>query len=124
MSTPSPLAHALIDALASDPDALDQLAAALAPRLTAVSPTTDGEALTTAHAARRAGLHERTIRRALAAGTLAGYVIAGRWRIEEESLDLWLRHGAPTSTTATHGNGRARHGASAGADAIAGRQAA
>lgn len=125
MSAPSPLVVALIDALASDPDALDQLAAALAPRLTAVvSATADSGSLTTTEAARRASLHERTIRRALAAGTLEGYTVAGRWRIEPHTLDDWLRVGAPTSATPTHSNGRARHGTSAGADAIAGRRAA
>lgn len=34
MSTPSPIAAALIDAVIADPEALEQLAAALAPRIT------------------------------------------------------------------------------------------
>ena len=118
-AAPSPIVLALIDAVASDPDALDQLAAALAPRLAAVTDVTVGP-LTTAQAAQCAGLHERTIRRALAAGTLAGCTIAGRWRIEPDELDAWLSVGAPTSTTPTSRNGRPCRGATAGADAIAG----
>jgi len=114
------ITSALIADLIADPDALEQLAAALAPRLAAVSPNVDDNAgLTTAQAARRAGVHERTIRRALTAGTLRGHVVANRWRIQPDDLAAWLGAGAPTSTTPTHTNGRARRGATAGADAIA-----
>jgi excisionase family DNA binding protein len=105
-----------------DDDGLDELARLLAPRLAAVSEICDRNTmLTTARAAQRAGLHERSIRRALAAGTLAGHTIAGRWRITPDDLDNWLELGAPTSTTSTHDNGRAQHrGTTTGADAIAG----
>ncbi len=119
-----PISAALVAAVLDDSDALDKLAAALGPRLAAVTTTGDNPAgLTTAQAAQRAGLHERTIRRALAAGTLAGRTVAGRWRIDPESLDEWLSVGAPTSTAPTHHNGRGKATATAGADAISGRAA-
>lgn len=108
-----------------DDDSLDELARRLAPRLAAVSPLNDSSrALTAAQAAQRASLHDRTIRRALAAGTLAGHVIAGRWRIAPDDLASWLAVGAPTSATPTHDNGRAQRCVTAGVDAIAGRKAA
>ena len=117
---------AFVAAILDDPAALDQLAEALAPRIAAVSTVVDTSAgLTTARAATRAGLHERTIRRALAAGTLTGQTIAGRWRIDADDLDQWLKVGAPTSVALMDTTGRARAtGATAGADAIAGRKAA
>ena len=116
-----PFSAALVEAVIADPAALDQLAAALAPRLAVVAPATTGVALSTAQAAQRAGLHERSIRRALAARTLPGRVIAGRWRVDPDDVDAWLAIGAPTSTTPTHANGRRRHGgATAGTAAIAG----
>ena len=121
----APLSVALVEALASNPDALDQLAAALAPLLAAredaALPT---GALTTGQAATSAGVHERTIRRALAAGTLNGHTIAGRWRIDLNDLADWLHAGAPTSAAPTRtANGRRCSSAtSAGADAIAGRR--
>lgn len=121
MSGPSPIVAALLAEL--DDDSLDQLAQRLAPRLatvTACHGSGDSEALTTAQAARRAGVSTRTVRRALSADTLEGHTVAGRWRIEVQSLDQWLRLGAPTSATPTHANGRRGHGATAGADAIAG----
>jgi excisionase family DNA binding protein len=118
----SDLVAALIDTIAADAAALDRLATALGPRLTAQQASAHHVTLTTSQAAQHAGLHERTVRRALSAGTLSGHTVAGRWRIEPESLDEWLRVGAPTSTTPTHHNGRSRrNGASAteGAAAIA-----
>jgi len=117
---------ALVAAVIADPDALDQLAAALAPRLAAaVADATIAGALMTGQAARRAGLHERTIRRALAAGTLRGHTVAGRWRVAPDDLDAWVERGAPTSAVPAHAAGRARSSASlAGVDAIAGRTAA
>lgn len=122
MTTP-PLSAALVQALVVDDEALEQLAAALAPHLVVVAPAITGP-LTTGQAAERAGLHERTIRRALAAGTLAGRTVAGRWRIELDDLAAWLEVGAPTSATPAMHNGRPPRGATAGADAIAGRRAA
>ena len=108
-----------------DDNNLDELARRLAPRLAAVSPISDSSCrLTTAQAAQRAGVHERTIRRALAAGTLTGLTVAGRWRIDADDLDAWLTVGAPTSMTPTHHNGRSRRGVTAGAAAIAGGDAA
>jgi excisionase family DNA binding protein len=67
-------------------------------------------------------VHERTIRRALAAGTLTGHTVAGRWRIEPDDLERWLSNGAPTTATPTNSTGRLgrKAGATAGADAIAG----
>jgi len=117
---------ALVAAVIADPDALDQLAAALAPRLTAVvADATIATALTTGQAARRADVHDRTIRRALAAGTLRGHTVAGRWRVDPDDLDAWLERGAPTSTVPAHAAGRARSSTSlAGVDAISGRTAA
>jgi excisionase family DNA binding protein len=113
---------ALVEAIAADSDALERLAAALAAR------TGNAEhqlaELTTKQAASQAGLHERTIRRALAAGTLTGCPVAGRWRIHRDKLDAWLHAGAPTSAAPTHHNGRlTRAAGTAGADAIAGRSA-
>ena len=42
--------------------------------------------LTAAQAAERLQLHEKTIRRMLLRGELRGVMVAGRWRIPEESL--------------------------------------
>ena len=124
--TVPPMAAALVAAVIADPDALDQLAAALAPRLAVmVADATTAGALTTGQAARRAGLHDRTIRRALAARTLRGQTVAGRWRVDPDDLDAWLERGAPTSTVPAHAAGRARSGTTlAGVDAIAGRERA
>jgi excisionase family DNA binding protein len=121
-----PIVPALVAALCADPDALDQLATALAPRLASRSAvdTTSSPDLTPTQAARHAGVHDRTIRRALAAGTLRGRTVAGRWRVAPDDLDAWLDAGAPTSTTQTHHNGRPRRTTAAGVDAIAGRSAA
>jgi excisionase family DNA binding protein len=118
----SDLVTAFIDGIAADAAALDRLAAALAPRIAAQASVRHDGALTTRQAAQHVGLHERTVRRALSAGTLNGHSVAGRWRIEPESLEEWLKVGAPTSTTPTHHNGRARRngaGATEGAAAIA-----
>jgi excisionase family DNA binding protein len=117
----STIATALLAEL--DDDSLDQLARRLAPRLAAVSPVSDrNHDLTTAQAAQRAGVHERTVRRALAAGRLAGHTIAGRWRIEPNDFNAWLKVGAPTRATPTQHNGRHGNGATAGVNAIAGRK--
>ena len=103
---------------------LDELARRLAPRLAGVSTFVDTVGLTTAQAAQHAGLHERTIRRALGAGMLKGHNVAGRWRVERDSLTAWLEAGAPTSAPQTHDNGRPRRQPTTGTAAIAGRQAA
>ena len=110
--------------LEMDDAGLDELARRLAPRLAAVTTTvvTDN-GYTTAQAAERAGVHERTVRRALGAGTLTGHTIAGRWRIKADDLAAWLAVGAPTSASPTGDNGRPRRGVTTGADAIAGRAA-
>lgn len=42
--------------------------------------------LTAAQAADRLQLHEKTIRRMLLRGELAGVMVAGRWRIPEDAL--------------------------------------
>lgn len=114
---------ALVDALTADPNALHALAAALAPHLAEQDDATPATGdLTAGQAAHRAGVHDRTIRRALTAGLLPGHTIAGRWRINPDDLAVWLRSGAPTSATPTHRNGRPlRTGTTAGAAAIEGR---
>ena len=116
---------AIVAALLAELDdaGLDELARRLAPRLAAVSSISDRSGLTTAQAAQRAGLHERTIRRALAARTLDGATVAGRWRIDPDALAAWLDTGAPTSALPIGTNGRRHRGATTGADAIAGRAA-
>ncbi len=42
--------------------------------------------LTAAQAAARLQLHERTVRRMCQRGDLAGVLVAGRWRLPEETL--------------------------------------
>ena len=115
------LADALVDELLADAAALDRIAEALGPRIAGHAKPRDAP-LTTREAAEHATVHERTIRRALAAGTLRGRTVAGRWRIAREDVAAWLDAGAPTSATVTHSNGRPRaRTAGRGADAIAGR---
>lgn len=114
---------AIVDAFLADLDdqALDRLAELLAPRLASRAAAPTGP-LTTRQAAQRAGVHERTIRRALAAGTLAGQTIAGRWRIDVGDVDTWLAVGAPTCSPTAEGCGRRRRqtGPTDGAAAIRG----
>ncbi len=115
---------ALVEAIVSDPEALDELAAALAPRLERRAPVRGAAALTPAGAGAIAGLHARTIRRALAAGMLRGSLLAGRWRIDPEDLDEWLAAGAPTAPAPrvdAGGRSQRARSSSLGADAIAGR---
>jgi excisionase family DNA binding protein len=120
----SPVTAALVAAVIADPTALDELAAALAPRLTATQPAPNG-ALTTSQAAMHVGVHERTVRRALAAGTLSGHTVAGRWRIAPADLATWIAAGARTSQAPTHTAGRGRGSTTvAGVAAIAGRSQA
>ena len=48
------------------------------------------ELLTPADVGHRAGLSERTVRRAIGAGELRAYRLRGRYRIRPEDLDEWL----------------------------------
>lgn len=114
------LAKALADALIADPEALDALSAALAPHVKKHMEPSPPKILTTTQAARRAGLHERTIRRALDAQTLNGYTVAGRWRVQRDDLDIWVAAGAPTSMMAAVGNARRGRTQTEGAAAIRG----
>lgn len=118
----SEISLAVLRDLIADPDALDLLAVAFDLRAaTRATAGASNERLTTATAAAIAGLHVRTIRRALDAGTLRGEKRAGRWQIEPADLDVWLARGAPTAAERSMTNGRtrgARPGLT-GADAIA-----
>jgi excisionase family DNA binding protein len=55
--------------------------------------------MTVAQAATTAGVSARTVRRALAAGLLAGHQAAGRWRVTTADLERWRAAGAPTTST-------------------------
>jgi len=109
-------------------DLLDAIADRVLARL-ADKPTTTPTQLTTTQAAARATVHDRTIRRALAAGALTGRTTAGRWRITTTDLDAWLERGAPTTTTSAVTSRRVTQPRAShanrptGADAIAGRHA-
>jgi excisionase family DNA binding protein len=109
------LARALVAAL--DDEALDELARLLAPRLTAAA--VNGDVLDVPAAAKRTGASERTIRRALAAGALAGEQVAGRWRIEVAALTAWRAAGGPTSCRTSDVPARATQGPRAPSSAVA-----
>lgn len=72
-----------------DLDALADLVAPLvAARLAAGAPA---ELLTPAEAARRAGVHAETIRRAIRSGALSASRVGRSLRVSPEDLDAWLR---------------------------------
>lgn len=111
----------LADALAANAPAVERIAAAVMPLLAGTMRATSGP-LTPATAAPIAGLHPRTIRRALDAGILRGEKHAGRWQMEPEDIAAWRALGSPTSSAQAVASLR-RHGgrsATKGADAIAG----
>lgn len=121
--SPTTISAAVLNEIIADPVALDRLALALDARAAARSTSAIRDVLLTpASAAAIAGLHERTIRRALAAGTLRGSKRAGRWRIELTDLEAWIANGAPTARTESITIGRPRRNPAGlkGAEAIAG----
>lgn len=93
----SDLAAALIDAL--DDDALDALAALLAPRLAVHLATVEDrgadELLTSEEAAGRAKVHVETIRRAVRGGVLPAQRAGRSIRIAAGDLDRWLTGAEP-----------------------------
>jgi len=86
-------------------DVLAALAIVLRPLLVEANSTTErgvAQWLSPAQAAEHAGVHRRTIYRALAAGALCGGRVAttkrgSRWRIRLEDVDAWIEAGAPTT---------------------------
>jgi hypothetical protein len=117
------LIDALADALAANAHAVERIANAVMPLLAGPTRATSGP-LTPTTAAPIAGLHPRTIRRALQAGLLRGEKHAGRWQIEPEDFAAWRAIGSPTASVRAMPRIRARAGgsrATMGADAIAGK---
>jgi excisionase family DNA binding protein len=96
----SGLAAALLAEL--DDQALDELAALLAPRLaqlaTPVEDRAADELLTAAEAAGRAKAHVETIRRAVRSGDLPAQRIGRALRIAAGDLDRWLTGAEPVRT--------------------------
>lgn len=93
------LATVTLDARALDelgPHTIDRLAERVAERLIAQRAADAAPLLTTAQAARAAGVHPETARRAIKAGVLrtAGYV-GNRPRMRREDVDAWVAGGSP-----------------------------
>jgi excisionase family DNA binding protein len=90
-ATDSKLIAALLDSL--DDDSLDELAARLAPHLTALSARVPGRQvrwLSVKEAAALTGLSRRTLYRVIQVGELCAHKPRGRWRIASDELDRWL----------------------------------
>jgi excisionase family DNA binding protein len=94
------LATVTLDARALDelgPQTIDRLAQLVSERLIAQRAADAAPLLTTAEAARAAGVHPETARRAIKAGVLrtAGYV-GNRPRMRREDVDTWVAGGTPS----------------------------
>lgn len=84
------LFRALLDEL--DDQALDELAALLAPRLAqrpAPPPEPDDGLLSPSDAAGRVKLSRKTIYRAVTSGDLPARKVVGQWRISRDDLEEW-----------------------------------
>jgi excisionase family DNA binding protein len=92
------------------PQTIDRLAELVAERLIQQRAAGAEPLLSTSEAAKAAGVHPETVRRAIKAGALAtvGYV-GNRPRIRRTDVDAWVAGGAPvTETKASGGMVRAR----------------
>jgi excisionase family DNA binding protein len=89
----SELASALVDAL--DERSLDQLAIALAPRLSMLVGESVSEApwLDARGAAQRLALSRATIYELARSGQIPHHKVGTRWLFRPEELDLWVRSG-------------------------------
>lgn len=115
------LAGALVDQLLADPAALRRLGEALRAIPTVEAPTVLEPAfLGVAEAARMAGCHPQTVRRAIRSGALDAGRCGRGWRIRPAAVEAWLRAGSPAPAgSATAPRPRSRRKASAGAMAAA-----
>lgn len=89
----SELAAALVDAL--DERSLDQLAMALAPRLSVLMGESVGEMpwLDARGAAERLACSRGTVYELARTQQIPHHKVGGRWRFRPEELDLWVRSG-------------------------------
>ena len=65
-----------------------------------------GSFLTITEVAEILRLHSTTIYRLVKRGELPGFKIGGNWRINRESLDLWLTAKSPRQSTSRAANFR------------------
>ena len=96
------LARSLLGSLDADDlaELAERLAPFLAPRLATATPVETQEAmLTCSQAARRAGAHVETIRRAVRSGALRAGRVGRSPRIAPTDLDAWLRGSARDEQT-------------------------
>jgi excisionase family DNA binding protein len=102
----SAMSRALLAELAGDPEALGELARALAPLLGAAQPpAVDQRALTVAEAAQLAACHPETIRRAARDGRLPALRVGRAIRVRAADVDAWLAAGTTRDAPAPRASG-------------------